>query len=133
MPVLSSIVSETKIYTAHNRTDDEITYDETLDKVFILSEADVLGTANKVSTTESKEYTLSSKTTLASKLPNDNTAGYWYRSPATVDLSSGGSTYRFDANMRYLNSANKTQAVKTTASYQNKGYVRPAMCVSLEG
>ena len=121
MPVLSSIVASTTIYTANNRVDSETTYDATTDKVFILSEADIWGTANTVATTEEKEYTLSDCKTIAAEL-QDTAEGYWYRSPGTIK-STGA-----DAHMSYMNSTNKKYSVAVGTKMQN---VRPAMWVTL--
>ena len=86
---LNELVSATDIYTAtpsnYNRADTSANgYTKSENqKVFLLSEADVFGTANGsavASETESYEYTTASKTKVASEISN-NGDYYWLRSP----------------------------------------------------
>ena len=114
---LNELVSATDIYTAtpsnYNRDDMSASgYTKSENqKVFLLSEADVFGTANGsavASVAESYEYTTASKTQVASEISN-NGVYYWLRSPyktnenvaiVTTDGDLGSTWCKMDRGVR---------------------------------
>ena len=117
-PTLAEMAKTTKLHTA-NKYDRSGSYTESNDKVYLLSEADVFGTANMSTVADNKEYTNgSSKMDLPSAVLN---TGWWWflRSPryddnAVAGVSNIGGSYYVDFDVSL-----------------SGGGVRPALTVNL--
>ena len=117
-PTLAEMAKTTKLYTAasYDRSGSCI---ETNDKVYLLSEADVFGTANASTVTDNKEYTNgSSKMDLPSAVLN--TGSWWFlRSP------------RFSSYYVAVVGNDGTAGSGDYGVNLNDGGVRPALTVNL--
>ena len=114
-PTLKQHLVETKI-TTRKVDGTGVAWDETTDKVFLLSEADLFGKYNNTITTEAKDYTYGNSVIVSKNEIRKSTSPYWLRSSSSKDYG------------RYVDSGGTSSS---TISPKMTAGVRPALWINL--